>query len=113
MPVFYALCYPCSWVAVTLIMLGVVHGYIFVEGLEVYVIIVGAVCIKVLCNLNTKEHDSIEEIMSNLDTIKNSLMPFYDNNVIKPLSGQGKGKKNNNNRTKGKMGIASGSYNRR
>ena len=70
--------------------------------------------IKVLSGLNDKESDAIEEIIQNLDVVKRSLMPFYMEHVIKPLTGQGKGKgKNNNQRTKGKMGISSGSYNRR
>ena len=68
---------------------------------------------KVLCGLNEREKESIEEIIQNLDAIKNSLMPFYNENLIKPLTGQGKGKKNNNTRTKGKMGINSSSYSRR
>lgn len=69
--------------------------------------------IKVLCKLNDNESASIEEIIENLDVIKNSLMPFYDNNVIKPLTGQGKGKKNNTGRSKGKMGINGNSFSRK
>ena len=68
---------------------------------------------KLLCELNDNEAESIAEIMENLDIIKNSLMSFYENNVIKPLVNGGKGKKNNNTRQKGKMGISSNSYNRK
>ena len=68
---------------------------------------------KLLCELNDSEAESIYEIMENLDIIKNALMSFYENNVIKPLVNGGKGKKNNNTRQKGKMGISSSSYNRK
>ena len=66
-----------------------------------------------LCSLNTKEFDAIVEVKRNLDITKSIVVPFYTNNVIKPLMG-GKGKnKNNEKRTKGKMGIISGSFSRR
>lgn len=60
---------------------------------------------KVLADLTDREFDNITTIMRTLDNISSSLIPFYLNKVINPLSNN-KGRKNNNNgRSKGKISV--------
>lgn len=69
--------------------------------------------IKLFVNLTEEEHDNIVSIMKTMDTVRNTLIPFYKKTVIDQNSGKKNrgGKKNNNGHQKGRVNIQSG-YNR-